>query len=78
MSTVIDLMTRFPLEIWFEENPKAADTKLEENILNLVTSKILLLLDRGFYHYFKLIVAPFPNLQRGSDEFFFNNSLKAS
>lgn len=51
MSTVIDLMTRFPVEIWFEENPKAADTKLEENILNLVTENTLLLLDRGFYHF---------------------------
>ncbi len=47
----IDLMTRFPVEIWFEENPKAADTKLEENILNLVTENTLLLLDRGFYHF---------------------------
>ncbi len=26
----------------------------------------------------KLIVASFPDLQRGSDQFFFNNSLKAS
>lgn len=26
----------------------------------------------------KLIVAPFPELQRGSDQFFFNNSLKAT
>jgi hypothetical protein len=26
----------------------------------------------------KLIVAPFPDLQRRSDQFFFNNSLKAS
>lgn len=51
MSTVIDLMTRLPVEIWFEENPKASDTNLEENILNLVTSKTLLLLDRGFYHF---------------------------
>jgi hypothetical protein len=51
MSTVIDLMTRLPIEIWFEENPKASDTKLEENILNLVTAKTLLLLDRGFYHF---------------------------
>ena len=39
MITVIDLMTRLPVEIWFEENPKASDTKLEENILNLVTAK---------------------------------------
>jgi hypothetical protein len=51
MSTVIDLMTRLPVEIWFEENPKASDTKLEENILNLVTARTLLLLDRGFYHF---------------------------
>lgn len=51
MSTVIDLMTRLPVEIWFEENPKASDIKLEENILSLVTEKTLLLLDRGFYHF---------------------------
>ena len=51
MGTVIDLMTRLPVEIWFQENPRASDTKLEENILNLVTVKTLLLLDRGFYHF---------------------------
>lgn len=51
MSTVIDLITRLPVEIWFEENPKAADTNLEKNILNLVTENTLLLLDRGFYHF---------------------------
>ncbi|MUH00091.1 IS4 family transposase [Scytonema sp. UIC 10036] len=51
MATVIDLMTRLPVEIWFQENPRASDTKLEENILNLVPVKTLLLLDRGFYHF---------------------------
>lgn len=51
MGTVIDLMTRLPVEIWFQENPKASDTKLESDILNLVTAKTLLLLDRGFYHF---------------------------
>jgi hypothetical protein len=51
MGTVIDLITRLPVEIWFQENPKASDTRLEENILNLVTAKTLLLLDRGFYHF---------------------------
>lgn len=51
MSTVIDLMTRLPVEIWFEENPKASDIRLEENILNLVAENTLLLLDRGFYHF---------------------------
>ena len=36
MATVIDLMNRLPVEIWFLENPKASDVKLEENILKLV------------------------------------------
>ena len=49
--TVIDLVTRLPVEIWFEENPKASDTRAEEDILNLVTENTLLLLDRGFYHF---------------------------
>lgn len=49
--TVIDLVTRLPVEIWFEENPKASDTRVEEDILNLVTENTLLLLDRGFYHF---------------------------
>ena len=40
-----------PVEIWFEENPKASDTRSEEDILNLVTENTLLLLDRGFYHF---------------------------
>ena len=44
-------MTRLPVEIWFQENPKASDVKLEENILQLVEGKTLLLLDRGFYHF---------------------------
>jgi hypothetical protein len=51
MATVIDLITRLPVEIWFQENPKASDIKLEENILQLVSAKTLLLLDRGFYHF---------------------------
>jgi hypothetical protein len=51
MGTVIDLMTRLPVEIWFQDNPRASDTFFEEDILNLVTAKTLLLLDRGFYHF---------------------------
>ncbi len=51
MGVVIDLLTRLPVEIWFQENPRASDTQLEENILDLVTAKTLLLLDRGFYHF---------------------------
>lgn len=51
MGTVIDLISRLPVEIWFQENPKASDTKLESDILNLVKAKTLLIMDRGFYHF---------------------------
>lgn len=51
MGTVIDLVTQLPVEIWFNENSKASDIKFEADILNLVTTKTLLLLDRGFYHF---------------------------
>lgn len=51
MATVIDLMTRLPIEIWFLENPRASDVKLEEKIRQLVPANTLLLLDRGFYHF---------------------------
>ena len=51
IGVVIDLMTRLPVEIWLQENPKASDTKLEDKILGLVAAQTLLLLDRGFYHF---------------------------
>lgn len=51
MGVVIDLVTRFPVEIWFAENPKASDTRWEEDILDKVSANTLLLLDRGFYHF---------------------------
>ncbi len=33
------------------ENPRASDTRFEDNLLDLVSSQTLLLLDRGFYHF---------------------------
>ncbi len=51
MATVIDLMNRLPVELWFLENPKASDVKVEQNIWQLVPAQTLLLLDRGFYHF---------------------------
>jgi len=51
MGVVMDLVTRLPVEIWFEENPNASDTRFEEKLLELVSVKTLLLLDRGFYHF---------------------------
>jgi len=49
--TVIDLVTRLPVEVWFHTNPAASDTNFEGALLNLVTAKTLILLDRGFYHF---------------------------
>jgi hypothetical protein len=49
--TVIDIVTRLPVEIWFHTNPRANDTNFEADLLQLVTTKTLLLLDRGFYHF---------------------------
>ena len=51
MAVVIDLITRLPIEIRFEENPRASDTTFESLILALVKPKTLVLLDRGFYHF---------------------------
>ena len=51
MGVVIDLVTRLPVEIWFQENPRASDTRFEEDLLGLVSAHTLLLLDRGFYHF---------------------------
>jgi hypothetical protein len=51
IGVVIDLITRLPVEIWFQENAKASDIKFESSILDLVTDETLLLLDRGFYHF---------------------------
>ena len=51
IGVVIDLMTRLPIEIGFQENPRSSDTKLEPDILDLVSANTLLLLDRGFYHF---------------------------
>jgi hypothetical protein len=51
IAVVMDLVTRLPIEIWFNENPSASDTRFEENLLELVSAKTLLLLDRGFYHF---------------------------
>ena len=49
--TVIDLVTRLPIEIWFHTNPSASDTNFETGLLNLLRDNTLILLDRGFYHF---------------------------
>ena len=49
--TVIDIVTRLPVEVWFHTNPRASETNFEANLLVMVQAKTLLFLDRGFYHF---------------------------
>jgi Transposase DDE domain len=51
IGTIIDLKNLLPVKIWFCDNSRSADTKFEADILNFVSPKTLLLLDRGFYHF---------------------------
>ena len=49
--TVIDLVNRLPIEVWFHTKPAASETNFEAPLLNLLPAKTLILLDRGFYHF---------------------------
>jgi hypothetical protein len=51
MGTVVDLLTRLPVEIWFREQPQAHDSSFIPELLALVKAKTLLILDRGFYDF---------------------------
>jgi hypothetical protein len=51
IGTVVDLLTRLPVEVWFREQPRANDTTFIPELLALVTAKTLLVLDRGFYDF---------------------------
>lgn len=51
MVTIIDLVTRLPVHIWFCENPNRSDAKFEDQLRSVTPANTLLLLDRGFYHF---------------------------
>lgn len=51
MATVVDLVTRLPVVVWFTSNPKAPDRCFEANLLHQIKAKTLLIMDRGFYHF---------------------------
>ena len=48
---VVDLKTRYPVQTWFHERPYAHESNFTPQLLELVTPKTLLLLDRGFWNY---------------------------
>lgn len=37
--TVIDIVTRLPVKVWFHTNPKASETNFEADLLSLVTAR---------------------------------------
>lgn len=49
--TVIELTTRLPVKVWFEENPKAHDCCFLADLLGWLRPRTLLVLDRGFYDF---------------------------
>ncbi len=51
IGTVVDLLTRLPVDVWFREQSSAHDTTFMPDLLLLATSKTLLILDRGFYDF---------------------------
>jgi hypothetical protein len=51
IGTVVDLLTRLPVEVWFCERPRASDVTFMPDLLALVQAKTLLVLDRGFYDF---------------------------
>lgn len=48
---VVDLKTRYPVQTWFNERPYAHESNFGSQLLELITPKTLLLLDRGFWNY---------------------------
>jgi len=50
LCTVIDLLTRLPVQVWFHTNPLAHDTNFLADLLNFTPASTLIL-DRGFYDF---------------------------
>ena len=51
MCTIVDIVTRLPVEVWFSERAQTHDTSFIPELLAFVPKKTLLLLDRGFYDF---------------------------
>lgn len=51
MCLVIDLVRQLPKELWFSEEAMTHDTNFTQKLLDLVSGKTLLILDRGFYDF---------------------------
>ena len=61
---VVDLMTRYPVQTWFNEHPYAHESNFVPQLLELTPQKTLLLLDRGFWNF-----SLFEQLMQGRSDF---------
>lgn len=51
IEVVIDLVTRLPLQVWFDSNPYASESSFRSRLLQCISANSLVLLDRGFWDY---------------------------
>jgi len=51
IETVIDLVTRLPMAIWFDSNPYAAESSFRGRIVSVVKPQSLVIVDRGFWDF---------------------------
>jgi len=51
MATVVELVTRLPVQHWFEEKLSTSDTHFEADLLAVLAAQTLLIIDRGVYHF---------------------------
>jgi hypothetical protein len=58
IGVVIDIITRLPVEIWFQEKATASDMKFESDILKLVKPQTLILLEGLATDPIKYFAAP--------------------
>jgi hypothetical protein len=49
--SVIDLVTRLPVETWFRENARDHDSNFLPQVLAMAKTKVLFIFDRGFYDF---------------------------
>jgi Transposase DDE domain len=51
IEVVIDLVTRLPMQVWFDSNPYASENSFCSRLLECIPANSLVLLDRGFWDY---------------------------
>ena len=51
MTALLDLCTRLPEKIWYENDPKAHDQRFWDDILSVLKAGSLLIFDKGYINF---------------------------